>query len=100
MALQNAISKAKRNFQAKYGIISDKPVSIIPAYPNEFVGLQIIDYYLWALQRFYERNEDRFFNLLSNNYRLIMDLDDTRNKEYGEWYNDGNKLSLKKLKPV
>ena len=29
-----------------------------------------------------------------------MDLDDTRDKNYGAWYNDSNKLSLKKIKPV
>jgi hypothetical protein len=28
-----------------------------------------------------------------------MDLDDTRNKPYGEWYSDSNMLALKKLKP-
>jgi hypothetical protein len=27
-----------------------------------------------------------------------MDLDDRRNKNYGEWYTDSNPLSLDKLK--
>lgn len=99
-ALQEAINKAKINFQQKYQTDVDKPVNIIPAYPNEFIGLQIIDYYLWALQRLFERSEDRFFKLLEGDFRLIMDLDDTRNKPYGEWYNDNNKLDLKKIMPV
>ncbi len=99
-ALDNAIQKAKQNFQLKYKIEADKPAIIIPAYPHEYIGLQIIDYYLWALQRLFERGEDRFYNLLAKDFRLIMDLDDTRNNVYGEWYSDSNKLSLKKIKPV
>lgn len=98
-ALNKAITKAKLNFEKKYNISSDKPTSIISKYPYESIGLQVIDYYLWALQRMFEKGEDRFFNSISDNYKLIMDLDDKRNKEYGEWYKDKNKLSLKKLSP-
>ena len=29
-----------------------------------------------------------------------MDLDDKRNKPYGEWYSDANPLELKKIKPA
>ncbi|MCC5653508.1 hypothetical protein LC609_27690 [Nostoc sp. XA013] len=61
-------------------------------------GLQVIDYYLWAVQRCYERDDDQFFLPLANKYRLIMDLDDNRNKPYGEWYGDRNPLTLEKLK--
>ncbi|MEW5956517.1 MAG: hypothetical protein AB1801_02255 [Chloroflexota bacterium] len=60
-------------------------------------GLQVIDYYLWALQRLYEQGEERFFLLLAGDYRLIMDLDDKRNKPYGQWYSDSNPLRLDKL---
>ena len=99
-ALENAIGKAKRNFEAQWDIPSDRPTRIRSAYPSEEPGLQVVDYYLWALQRFYERGEDRFFNLLAEQFRLIMDLDDTRREAYGEWYKDRNPLSLKKIKPV
>lgn len=69
-ALTDSIEKAKKNFEKKWNI----------ANPHEYAGLQVVDYYLWALQRLYERHEKRFFNMLSSHYRLIMDLDDTRNK--------------------
>lgn len=36
--------------------------------------------------------------LLAKDYRLIMDLDDTRNLRYGEWYSDSNPLTLDKIK--
>ncbi|MEJ5259321.1 MAG: DUF3800 domain-containing protein [Anaerohalosphaeraceae bacterium] len=73
-ALKKAVEKAKKNFTHKYGIKSDKDVEIKISHSHEHAGLQIIDYYLWALQRLYEREEDRFFRLLKSNYRLIIDL--------------------------
>ncbi|MBI5472595.1 MAG: DUF3800 domain-containing protein [Ignavibacteriae bacterium] len=99
-ALERAIEKAKRNFAYKWGKKSDALTTIIPAYPSESAGLQVIDYYLWALQRMIEKREARFFDLLSKDFRLIMDLDDTRDKPYGEWYSDTNPLALEKLMPV
>ncbi len=96
-ALENAIKKAQQNFINKYKIESIKPVRIQSCYPFENVGLQVIDYCLWTLQRLYEKHEDRFYNLLSNKFKLIMDLDDKRNNEYGEWYNERNILKIKKL---
>jgi hypothetical protein len=59
-----------------------------------------VDYFLWALQRLYERREERFFLLLAPQYRLVMDLDDNRRRPYGEWYSDYNPLSLEKIEPV
>lgn len=99
-ALANAIERAKLNFEKAYNKKSDKAVKIYSAYAHEQAGLQAIDYYLWALQRFYEKEETRFFEYIQSDFRLIMDLDDQRNKKYGEWYSDKNKLDLKKIKLV
>ena len=63
-ALGQAITRAKANFERAHGKPSNRPTRIISAFPREFVGLQVIDYYLWALQRMYEKDEDRFFNLV------------------------------------
>jgi hypothetical protein len=97
-ALEQAINQARKNFEAKWKISSDGLISIESTYPSQSPGLQIIDYYLWALQRFYERGEDRFFKPLAPKYRLIMDLDDKRHKPYGEWYSDGNPLTAEKMR--
>jgi hypothetical protein len=99
-ALTEAIQKAQRKFQAKWGAQTYGPSVITTAHPSEAAGLQAVDYFLWALQRLYERDEERFFGALSHHYRLIMDLDDTRHRPYGEWYSEKNPLSLKKLKLV
>lgn len=97
-ALEDSIRIAKQNFAARWGQYYDKPSEIRSAYPSDYAGLQIIDYYLWALQRLYELEEERFFLLLAKDFRLIMDLDDRRAKPYGEWYSDKNPLTLEKIK--
>ncbi|MHB1361688.1 MAG: DUF3800 domain-containing protein [Thermoleophilia bacterium] len=98
-ALGEAIARAKINFESHWnGTKKVSPTDILSTAPSNSAGLQVIDYYLWAIQRMYERGEDRFFNLLAPDYRLIMDLDDIRNKPYGEWYSDSNRLSLENIK--
>jgi Protein of unknown function (DUF3800) len=99
-ALTAAISRAEMNFAAKWGARNFGPCEIVTAHPHESAGLQAADYFLWSLQRLYERREDRYFAPLAKHYRIIMDLDDTRRKAYGEWYSDSNPLTQEKLKPV
>jgi len=98
-ALVQAIDSAKHNFAARHGHFFDVPTQIHSAYPSEQAGLQVVDYYLWALQRLYEMGEERFFASVVGDFRLVMDIDDTRRKPYGEWYSDANPLSLEKIKP-
>lgn len=97
-ALEAAIAKAQAKFERKWAKPSDRPTDIVPEYSHASAGLQMIDYYLWALQRLYERGEDRFFQLLRPHYRLIIDLDDKRNKAYGEYYSDRNPLDASKIR--
>ena len=53
-ALEGAIARAKRNFEIKTGKPSDRPTAGRPAQPAVCPGLQVINYYLWALQRLYK----------------------------------------------
>lgn len=99
-ALTDAIRRAQTNFQAKWGQREFGLCTTSTAYPHEAGGLQAIDYFLWALQRLYERREDRYFAPLAHHYRIIMDLDDKRRRDYGEWYSDTNPLTLERLEPV
>ena len=100
--LRQAIEQAKENFRWRFPrAAADQPVDVIPSVPSQVVGLQVIDYFLWALQRLYERGEDRYFSFLREHYRLIMDFDDKRNnRKYGEWYSDDNPLTKEKIQPV
>jgi hypothetical protein len=97
-ALRAALNAARVNFEKKWGKPSDKPVTIASRSPHQEAGLQVIDYYLWALQRMYERQEDRFFALLAPAYGLIIDLDVRRQKPHGRYYSDADPLTLEKMK--
>lgn len=66
--------------------------------PSQNPGLQVIDYCLWAVQRLYVKQEDVYFNLIRDKYKLIIDVDDKRNKPYGEYYSSSNSLSLDKIR--
>ncbi len=61
-------------------------------------GLQAADYYLWALQRCYEQGEDRFLRNVWDHCKLIMDIDDNRNNEYGEYYNSRKPITADSLR--
>lgn len=99
-ALRDAIARSKENFRRAWATDADRPTSIAASVPSSSAGLQVVDYYLWALQRMFETDEDRFFNLLRDDYRLIMDLDDKRQKPYGRWYSRSDPLTLDKKKPL
>ncbi len=100
VALSYAIGQAKARFEAKWKKGIDRPTTIGSSTPTEATCLQVIDYYLWALQRMVERREDRYFALLAPNYRLVLDRDDVRTAPYGAYYSSKNPLTLEKLMPV
>jgi hypothetical protein len=58
------------------------------------VCLQVADYCLWALQRFYVRDEERFLDLISPKIGLLHDRDDTRESGAGRYYTQKNPLTL------
>ena len=66
----------------------------MPATPERCPGLQVADYYLWALQRLYERREERYVALLWSSFSLVHDLDDTREAQYGVYYSKRRPLTL------
>jgi hypothetical protein len=96
-ALATAIRTAKSRFRKKS---HDKPTVIDVKKSSDEIGLQIIDYYLWAVQRLYEKGEDCYFMRLQNDYSLIIDLDDKRKKQHGAWYTRKNPLTLEKIRPL
>ena len=65
-------------------------VLVVAHQPYAHGGLQAVDYFLWALQRLYERGEDRFIQLLWSRCRLVRDIDDTRKAKYGAYYDKKN----------
>ncbi len=93
-ALEKALEAARTDFRKRWGIAGTGPIEIVPSTPAEVVCLQAVDYFLWALQRFFEREEDRFLNLIWPQTKLVIDYDDTRTKAYGVYYTQANPLTL------
>ena len=68
---------------------------------NQYPELSIVDYLLWALQRYILKGEDRFFMALRDKYNLIIDLYDTehyKGKEKGNtnYYTKQNPFDILK----
>ena len=68
------------------------------ATPKEHAGLQAVDYFIWALQRLYERGEDRYLVYLWQAFGLVHDMDDTRETHYGVYYTQNKPLTAENLK--
>lgn len=59
-------------------VLTDIHLNVSAATPKKHAGLQAVDYFIWALQRLYERGEDRYVEYLWWAFRLVHDIDDTR----------------------
>ena len=77
-ALRTAIEHAEKDFEAKFGFGRDADWHINVSDPNAMVCLQAVDYFLWAVQRFYERQEPRFLDMMWPQIGEIHDLDHGR----------------------
>ena len=97
-ALLTALEASKTNFYKKHGIESNATINVVPTNPIETAALQATDYYLWALQRLYEREEDRYVKYLWDSFKLVQDIDDRQNANYGTYYTKRNPLSADALK--
>lgn len=86
LALKTAIGHAEQDFEGKFGFsrggINAWDITI--SNPTTTVCLQAVDYFLWALQRFYEERqhpttgekirEDRYLNMLWQQIAEIHDM--------------------------
>ncbi|MEP3479080.1 MAG: DUF3800 domain-containing protein [Fuerstiella sp.] len=92
-SLQKALDAARQGFRQKWGVAATAPIEIKAGQPADVVCLQVVDYYLWAIQRLYERGEDRFLKLVWDQAGLVYDVDDTSEKPYGVFYTRDNPLT-------
>lgn len=97
-ALGLAIDQARQRFAGKWGEQSTPTIDVQSDSPPTHGGLQAVDYYLWALQRLYERNEDRFVKMMWPQFRLVRDIDDARDAAYGIYYTNKTPLTAASLK--
>jgi hypothetical protein len=97
-ALLEALQAARNRFSQRWGIVSEAPIHVFPTAPPRCPGLQAADYFLWALQRLYERHEERFVTLLWPLVSLVHDVDDTHEARYGVYYTKKKPLTLAAIK--
>lgn len=101
-ALQKAIRAARIEYEANFQILSHATVEITHASPAGNGGLQAVDYFLWALQRFYEyeqtqkrESECRYVEMLGPLIGEIDDMDFVCEGRRGKRWNHWNRpLSL------
>ena len=95
-ALHRALETAR--FVPQQEITNHGSLNIAVATPKEHVGLQAVDYFIWALQRLYERGEDRYLTYLWKAFGLVHDIDDTSKTDYGVYYTQNRPLTAAALK--
>jgi len=97
-ALTFALEAARSEFAARRGMGTVGNIQVVAASPIHEPALQAVDYFLWAVQRVFEKHEDRFIKLLWPQCSLIIDADDTRDKGYGVYYGKSKPLTAAALK--
>jgi hypothetical protein len=98
-AFRSAIEKAEARFESQYGIRRSAEVSIIASTPPQKAGLQAVDYFLWALQRHYERDESRYVELVWDKVVEIEDLDRIEGGRMGVVHNKKRPLVMEQEAP-
>jgi len=89
-ALRVQLESAREKFLAKAGKSAASRIEVQPAYPWEQPCLQIADYCLWAVQRLYSAEEDRYLSLLWPKLSLLHDVDDISQTAYGVYHTRNN----------
>jgi hypothetical protein len=97
-ALCTALVATRERYIAHTGV-TPRPyaIQVTAASPVQCPCLQATDYFLWALQRLYERREDRFVRLLWPTFRLVIDADDVRTTRRGVYYTQSNPLTRESI---
>lgn len=97
-AFQAALQSARERFARQHAIGITGELEVKASRPTDEPSLQAVDYFLWALQRAYEKREDRFLELLWPQCSLVVDVDDTRAADYGAYYTRQKPLKAAALK--
>jgi hypothetical protein len=93
-ALLKALETARANFRRKWGVTATSPIEVVPSYTGLDPCLQAADYFLWSLQRLFDRKEDRYWQFVWSKVSLIYDVDDVPRNAYGEFYNQRVPLTI------
>ena len=85
-AFREMLEIGKTRFEDKWSRKVQSKLCVSAGTPQHTVCLQAVDYVLWSLQRFYERGEDRFLQLMWPKVSLVHAVDETSTAAYGVYY--------------
>ena len=97
-ALRQLVETTRSGPAAQQNMNANAAIRVSAATPKEHAGLQAVDYFLWALQRLYERDEERYLLYLWDAFRLVHDIDDMREASYGAYYTEKKPLTAATLR--
>lgn len=96
-ALRQALETTRNRFAEQHELTSEASLQVSEARPQDQASLQAVDYFVWALQRLYERREERYLTFLWRAFRLVQDVHDTRKAGYGMYYTHKRPLTAAAL---
>lgn len=76
-ALKAVLDDIDHGFATDFGFAPHGHTTVHSNYPAMSAGLQACDYLLWALQRLYERGEERYLQAMWPQFGWVLDLDAT-----------------------
>ena len=85
-ALRSALETARQRFESRWLRAVDARILAREAPAAREPALQAADYFLWALQRHYERGESRFVQLIWPKIGVVHAVDETALAPYGTYY--------------
>lgn len=73
--LKAVLDEIDSGFLTDFGFAPHGHTNVHSGFPSKSAGLQACDYLLWALQRFYERGEERYLSAMWPHFTRVLDLD-------------------------
>ena len=91
------LKQPEASIAQKHGIAIGASLQVFEFSPREQAGLQAVDYFTWAIQRLYERHEERYVRYLGEAVRVVLDIDDKRKTGAGKYYTRKSPISAARL---
>lgn len=85
-SLREHLLHAQKQSKKAAGTYHDAAVDVLAMPAKDHIGLQVADYCLWAVQRLFAKNEDRYLGLVWPKVALLVDADDISEKPYGTYH--------------
>lgn len=97
-ALRHALKIAQAQFAHKHNLTNQSSLNVSELMSRHQAGLQAVDYFTWALQRLFERGEERYVQYLWDSFRFVQDIHDRRIAGYGAYYTQKAPLNAAAMK--